>query len=73
MAIQHMYSAFTSTWERQKWHIAIADLPATVVHGVAAHWNRIFYRIFLRVIICKFSLHMSMNYTENVTELLMHA
>jgi len=29
----------------------IADLQATFVHGVAAHCNRIFYRIFLRVII----------------------
>ena len=24
-------------------HITITDLQATVVHGVAAHWNCVFY------------------------------
>jgi len=33
----------------------------------------IFYRIFLHVIICKFSLRTSKNYTQNVTEPLTHA
>jgi len=37
-----LYSYLASTLERQKWHIAIVDLQATFVHGVAAHCNRIF-------------------------------
>jgi len=44
-----------------------------ILRGVATHWNRIFYRIFLRVIIYEFGLRTSMNYTENVAELLAHA
>jgi len=35
------------------------NLEATVLHGVAAHCNHIFYQIFLRVIICEFSLRIS--------------
>ena len=68
-----LYLCLASTLESQKRHIAITDMQAMVLHGVAAHWNRIFYRIFLRVIICKFSLHISTNYTENVKELLAYA
>ena len=67
-----LYSYLASTLERQKQHIAIADLQATFVHD-AAHCNRIFYRIFLRVIICKFSLRILMKYTDNIAELLAHA
>ena len=32
----HLYSCPTSTLERQKWHITIADLQAMFIHGVAA-------------------------------------
>ena len=69
----HLYSCLTSTLERQKRHITIADLQAKFLRGVAAHCDCIFYQIFLRIIICKFSLHISMNYTENIAELLVQA
>ena len=52
--------------ERQKWHTAIADLQAMVLHDVATHCHCIFYQIFLCVVIYEFSLPISMNYTENV-------
>ena len=65
-------SFLTSTLERQNQHTAITDMKAMVLHGVAAHCNHIFYQIFLHVIICKFRLRISMNYMENVAELLAH-
>ena len=45
----------------------VAYRQATFLHGVATHCNHIFYwiRIVLRVIICKFSLRILMNYTQN--------
>ena len=57
--------------KRHKRHIAIRDLEPTVLHGIAAYCNGIFYRIFLHVI-CEFSLRTSVNCTENVTKLLAH-
>ena len=57
--------------EGHKWHIPIRDLEPTVLRGIAAYCNGICYRIFLHVIICEFSLHTSVNCTENVTELLL--
>ena len=57
-------------FERQRWHIAIPNLQATVLHSIATHWNRI---IFLRDIIYEFRLRISINYTKNVAELLTHA
>jgi len=49
--------------ERQKQHITIMDLQATFLHGVAAiaivHFNEYFFII-------------SMNYMENVAELLVN-
>jgi len=55
---------------KQRWHIAITDLQATFLHGLATHCNRISYQMFL---ICKFRLRISMNYTKNVGKLLAHA
>ena len=51
-----------STVERKMRHIAIMDLQAVFL---PAHCNHIFYWVFLHVSICKFSLHISMNYAEN--------
>jgi len=45
----------------------------TVVHGVAAHCSRIFHPIFLHITIHYFSSTITMNYTENVMQLLAHA
>jgi len=45
--------------------IAITDLGATILHGVAAHCNRIFFRLFLSIIFCEFSLHILVNYMKN--------
>ena len=59
-------------FKRQKQHIIIADMQATFLHGVTAHCNCIFFWIFLHIIICKFTF-ISMNYMENVAELLTHA
>ena len=42
----------------------------TVLHGVAVHCNLI---IFLCVIVCEFSLCISMNYSEDSMELLVHS
>ena len=70
MSSYHLYSCLTSTLERQKWHIAITNVEATVLHGAAAHCHRVFYVMFLSVTICEFSLHISINYKENVMELL---
>ena len=72
MSSYRLYLWLASTLERQKWHIAIPNLQATVLHSVATHWNRIFYRIFLRVIIYEFSLRILMNYMENVAGMLAH-
>ena len=58
--------------ERHKQHIAIRDLEPMVLHGIAAYCNGIFYRIFVHVIICAFSLHTSVNCMKNVMELLAH-
>jgi len=55
-----------------KWHIAIRDLERMVLHGIAAYRNGIFYRIFLHVISCEFSLRTSVNFTENLAELFAH-
>jgi len=50
----HLYSCLTSTLKRQKQHITVTNLQS--YHGVTPHYNRIFHRIFLCVIICLFSL-----------------
>ena len=43
------------------------------IHASHPLWKGIFYRIFLHVTIYEFSLHISMNCTENVAELLVYA
>ena len=73
MTFYHLYSCLASTLERQKWHTAITDLEATVLHGVASHCNHTFIyctEYFSHVIICEFSSCIPTNYMENV---LMHA
>ena len=49
--------------------LPFAELQATFLQRVAAHCNRIFNRLFLRVIIY---LHILTNYIDSVAELLMH-
>jgi len=49
MSSYRLYLCLASTSEKQKWHFIIADLQATFLHGVAAHHNRISYRIFFCV------------------------
>lgn len=58
-----LYLCFASTLEEA--HITIADVEAMILHGVAAHCNRILNWI-VPVITCKFSLRISMNYTQLV-------
>ena len=62
-------SCFASTSERLKRRIAVHSLAQTL-KPPACCCSRIFYQIFCP---CYFSLRISMNYTENVTELLVHA
>ena len=42
MSSHCFYLCLTPSLERQKWHIAIMDLEATVLHGVAARYSCIF-------------------------------
>ena len=67
----NLYSCLASILQRQKRHITITDLEATVPHGIiAAHCSCIFCQIFLYVTICQFTLHILMNYVESVTNCL---
>jgi len=68
-----MYEFLPFVFVEMQDFVTVTDLQAMFLHGVAAHCNLISYRIFLCVIICKLSLHILMNYTENVAELLVHA
>ena len=43
MSSYRLYLCLASTLERQKQHIAIMDLQAMVLHGVAAYCNHIIF------------------------------
>ena len=68
-----LYSCLASTLKRHKRLIAIANVQATFLHSCTLPSYVLPNNLFLRVIICKFGLCISMNYTESVAELLAHA
>ena len=83
MAIKHVYTARMCLYGYRQ----IRQVPGTHVwvfpfvfiphihfgKAEATYCNCIPYRIFLRAVICKFSIRISMNYMEDIAELLAHA
>jgi len=64
-----VFVAHTTLKAEAAYHCHRLGHRTTVLHDVASHCSHIFNQIFLRVTTC---LHISMNYTENVAELLTH-